>query len=187
MIKAVILDFGGVVFKNKPKETWIGTKGTLDVDPKHWDDADLGLVDDVQLFDEIGEKYNVSGETIKEWLFSRREANIELLDLLHRLKPEIKLAILNNGIKTLFHGYLDKYNIKEEFDVLVNSAEEGVKKPDPKIYLITCERLGVKPEECFFIDDDQKNLESAEKVGMKSIYFTNVDTLKPEFKKLDLI
>src|SRR3989344_1803427 len=178
MIEAVILDFGGVVFKNKPKETWAGIKETLNVDPKHWDDAGLGLVNDVQLFNEIGETYKVDGETIKEWLFSRREANTELFTLLHQLKPEIKLAILNNGLKTLFHGYLDKYNLKEEFDVLINSAEEGVKKPDPRIYLKTCERLGVKPEKCVFIDDDQKNLEGAEKVGMKSLFFTNVETLE---------
>ncbi len=183
MIKAIILDFGGVVFQNKLKEKWDGEKDQLKVSPNLWEQATLGKINDEKVFEDIAQNYNVSAREIKDWLFSRREPNQKLLDLLGTVKSDIKKAIINNGLKTLFRGFLTKYNLALKFDALINSAEEGVKKPDPKIYLDTCQKLGVKPEECIFIDDDYDNIKGAADLGMKTIFFSNIQSLKDEFTK----
>ena len=187
MIKSVILDFGGVLFKNKPKDEWLGEKDILKIDPNLWNKAGLGLIDDEQVFKVVAKVYQVEPEDIKEWLFSRREPNRELLNLLKKLKPEVKKAVINNGLKTLFRGFLAKYDLSIEFDAMSNSAEEGVKKPDPKIYLDTCQKLGVQPEECLFVDDDENNIKGAEILGMKAVYFKGAEDLEKEFKLLNLL
>lgn len=187
MVKAVILDFGGVLFKNKPKEEWLGFKNKLDIDRDLWNQASLGQADDEEVFKKAGDRYQVSADEIKKWLFSRREPNYQLLKLLKKLKPGIKKAVINNGLKTLFRGFLAKYDLSLEFDANVNSAEEGVKKPNPKIYLDICIKLDIKPEECLFIDDDEKNLKGAKDLRMKIILFESVPKLADEFKMFGLL
>jgi putative hydrolase of the HAD superfamily len=57
----------------------------------------------------------------------------------------------------------------ELFDVVVDSSEEGVRKPDPEIYLRTAARLGVAPEACAFLDDSPANVAGAEAAGMTGL------------------
>lgn len=58
------------------------------------------------------------------------------------------------------------YNI---FDVIVFSAEEGVKKPDPEIYRRTLARLGVEQKEAIFLDDRLPNIAGERRIGMHAI------------------
>lgn len=107
--------------------------------------------------------------------------------MLARLKPGIKKAIINNGPKSIFRGMLSKFKLSIEFDELINSAEEGVKKPDPEIYLRACKRLGVEPSECLFVDDDEANIKGAEALKIKAVYFKGIEDLEKEFKLSDLL
>lgn len=59
--------------------------------------------------------------------------------------------------------------ISELFDVFVESSVEGLRKPDPAIYHLTCDRLGVVPETCVFLDDIGSNLKSAKALGIATI------------------
>ncbi len=55
------------------------------------------------------------------------------------------------------------------FDTVVESAVEGIRKPDPRIYELVCARLAVRPEECVFLDDLGTNLKPARAMGMTTI------------------
>ena len=55
------------------------------------------------------------------------------------------------------------------FDVVVLSGREGIRKPDPEIYLLTAGRLGVPPEACVFVDDIPANVDGAREVGMAAL------------------
>ena len=75
---------------------------------------------------------------------------------------------------------MDHYTdeIRELFDVVVISAEVGLHKPQPEIYLLAAERLGVEPKDCVFVDDLRENCAGAEAVGMTAVLHRNVeDTL----------
>ena len=61
------------------------------------------------------------------------------------------------------------------FDTIVESAIEGIRKPDPRIYTLVCERLDVVPAECVFLDDLGVNLKPARAMGM-----TTVKVIAPE-------
>src|SRR5262249_30460203 len=59
------------------------------------------------------------------------------------------------------------------FDVVVESSKEGIRKPDPRIYRLACERLGVDPSESVFLDDLGINLKPARELGMTTIKVLN--------------
>ena len=61
------------------------------------------------------------------------------------------------------------------FDVVVESSIEGIRKPNPEIYRRACERLGVKPDECVFLDDLGINLKPARALGMHTIKVVSED------------
>lgn len=185
MYKAILFDFGGVVFKNK--ESYEGPQGMLEIEKTLWNQGLVGKVADNDIFSIVSKKYDVDTSTIESWLISRREVNTELLNLVAELPPAIKTAIVNNGLKTLFHALLSKYHVSDKFDLVVNSAEEGVAKPDSGLYLITCWKLGVEPTECVFIDDNAEFIQGARALGMLGIQFTTVSDLRADFVKLGIV
>jgi putative hydrolase of the HAD superfamily len=74
--------------------------------------------------------------------------------------------------------------LRAEFDVFVESAIEGVRKPDPRIYEIACERLGVAPNEVIFLDDLGPNLKPARAMGMRTIKVDDHEAAIAELERL---
>lgn len=74
--------------------------------------------------------------------------------------------------------------IKSLFDVYVESAVEGVRKPDPRIYQIALERLGVAAEQAIFLDDIGQNLKSAKALGLTTIKVVEPDDAIAELEGL---
>ena len=70
------------------------------------------------------------------------------------------------------------------FEVIVESSVEGVRKPDPAIYRIACERLGVEPARTVFLDDLGINLKPARAMGMHTIKVLNEDQALAELSKV---
>jgi putative hydrolase of the HAD superfamily len=70
------------------------------------------------------------------------------------------------------------------FDLVVESSVEGIRKPDPRIYRIACERLGVAPEHTVFLDDLGINLKPARNLGMRTIKVVDEDQAIEELSQL---
>ena len=66
------------------------------------------------------------------------------------------------------------------FDIVVESALEGIRKPDPRIYTLVCDRLTVDPPECVFLDDLGVNLKPARAIGMTTIKVVDATTALAE-------
>jgi len=109
-----------------------------------------------------------------------------MLDLLGRLKQHYRLAALTTISKEWLDYKKEKYKLDSYFEVIVSSGYSGLTKPDPRIYEMVIERLNVKPEQCLFIDDSQKILSPAEKLGMKIILFSGQSDLERDLKKLGI-
>jgi epoxide hydrolase-like predicted phosphatase len=79
-----------------------------------------------------------------------------------------RTAILTNNVREW--GRYWKGSIPLElFDVVVDSCDVGLRKPDPAIFRLTCERLGVAPEACVFLDDTRRHVEAARQMGLQAI------------------
>lgn len=70
------------------------------------------------------------------------------------------------------------------FDILVFSGDVGVAKPDPAIYRLTVERLGLQPGECAFVDDLAVNIRGAAATGLVGIHHTSVASTLAELSAL---
>ena len=69
------------------------------------------------------------------------------------------------------------------FDVIVESSVEGVRKPNPRIYEIACNRMGVVPDGCVFLDDLGINLKPAKALGMTTIKVVEEDQAINDLEK----
>jgi len=103
------------------------------------------------------------------WLAARQLIRPNLA-LARRLRPAYRTAILSNADLTL-RGRLRELAIDHLFDTVVSSAEEGLAKPEPAIYRLAAERLGLDVTACVFIDDHEDNVRAAEAVGMRGVLY----------------
>ena len=78
----------------------------------------------------------------------------------------------------------DQQLIEELFDEAVISGDVGLHKPEPEIFHLGAERIGVAPSECVFVDDLRENCEGAEAVGMTAILHRGADSTVPEMERL---
>jgi epoxide hydrolase-like predicted phosphatase len=69
-------------------------------------------------------------------------------------------------------------------DAVVISGEVGLRKPEPEIYLLAAEKIGVRPPACVFVDDFRVNVEGAERVGMKGIHHRSAYETLPKLGRL---
>ena len=99
------------------------------------------------------------------------------------LKPHFKLGLLSNAGA----NWLDKLFRKDQinlFDAVALSYETGFVKPDPRAYQTIAERLGLMPEECIFIDDQERYCTAAREVGMQAIVYVSAKQLQTELTPL---
>ena len=83
----------------------------------------------------------------------------------------IRTGLVSNSWST---SHYDRALLAELFDSVVISAEVGMHKPEPEIYLLASKRLGIEPEGCVFVDDLRENCAGAEAVGMAAILHRDV-------------
>ena len=114
----------------------------------------------------------------------------EMISLLKELKDmkKYKLIALSN-VNSSHWDYLlkKKWDLLEYFGEFILSHEVHLTKPDPRIFQLAIEKSECNAEEIVYVDDGLNNIRSANDLGIRGIYFTNVEDLIEEFKKLKII
>ncbi|WP_228731212.1 HAD-IA family hydrolase [Clostridium zeae] len=105
-----------------------------------------------------------------------------LWELLPTLKQYFKMCVVNNGPKATY-DYWDKYYGYSEFMGFVNSEIEGVEKPEPEIYKIACEKVGVNTDEVIYMDDSCGFPEETEQLNMNFIHWDSTENGLKKFKE----
>ncbi len=189
MIRAVIWDWGGVLMRTmdvRPRMAWerrlrLHPGGLVDVvfESSAWDRAQRGeaSVDDV--WAEVADRLGI-GETEIAALQRDFWAGDRLDEELVRLIRELRQAGIRNGLLSNHIPEIRQRlgNLEPLLDAVVISGEEGVLKPDPAIYRVALERLGVAPEEAVFVDDWKPNVEAARQLGMVGVLFRGTVSLR---------
>lgn len=121
-------------------------------------------------------------EIMSENFAMYEQLNPRMLRLLKRLRPDYKLAtICNGGSRQAMNR---KFRLQELVDLMVFDDEEGISKPDARIYWLTLERLNLLPEEVVFVDDKGDNVEAARRLGMHGIQFNDARQAISELERL---
>jgi len=109
----------------------------------------------------------------KETYFDGLDPNEEMIALMAKLSDRgYRMAILTNNVREWEPIWRAKLPVDEIFETVVDSAFVGMRKPDPRIYELTLERLaGVAAAECLFVDDTEANCEAAAALGIRAVHF----------------
>ncbi len=101
------------------------------------------------------------------------ELNVELATYVAGLRPRYHTALLSNSFVGARRREQERYQFAAMADLIVYSHEEGIAKPDARIFALTCARLGVQPGEAIFVDDAEPHIAAARACGMHAILFSN--------------
>lgn len=99
------------------------------------------------------------------------ELNGEMAEYFRGLRPRYRTALLSNSFVGARAREQARFHFEEMTDLIIYSHEEGIAKPDPRIFKLTCERLGVVPGEMVFLDDAEPNVTAARELGIHAILF----------------
>jgi putative hydrolase of the HAD superfamily len=181
-IEAIILDIGGVLWH--PNDTPLSQKWAARcgleaeafdriVYASEWGPAAMvGTISNETLWTNIGQQLGLSAAEQAE-LEQDEWAGIwdtALLEYLQRLKAYSKLGVISNafsGTREIVKPWVNE----RLFDVMVFSCEEGICKPDTRIYQCALERLGIAAGAAVFIDDRLENVTAAQQVGMSAVHY----------------
>ena len=111
-----------------------------------------------------------------EEYFANLHPNQELIDYLRSLRGRgLRLAMLTNNVREWEPLWRAKLPVDELFELVVDSAFVGMRKPDPEIYALTLERLGLAAQACLFLDDLDVNIAAARDAGMHAVHFRDTE------------
>jgi len=102
---------------------------------------------------------------LDEWEANVGRVDTDMLAVLRRVRSRTTVALLSNGTTRLRRD-LHVLDLLDEFDIVFNTAELGIAKPDPAVFVLVCEQLGVDPTATLFVDDLQENIEGAGLAGL---------------------
>jgi putative hydrolase of the HAD superfamily len=96
----------------------------------------------------------------------------------------IRMALLTNNVREWEPLWRSKLPVDEVFELVVDSGFVGMRKPEPGIYALTLERLGLPGSACAFVDDLAVNVEAARAAGMHGVLFRDTDQAIAELDEL---
>jgi epoxide hydrolase-like predicted phosphatase len=195
-IRAIISDFGGVLttpllgsFMAFQDETGIAPESLgramqriAEREERHpLYELEMGRITEAAFLemvrDELGPELGHTPELhrFSEIYFDALEPNEPMIALMRDLRGRgLRMALLTNNVREWEPLWRSMLPVDEIFEIVVDSAFVGMRKPDPAIYELTLERLGggVAAAECVFLDDLDVNCDAARELGMTAVHFT---------------
>jgi putative hydrolase of the HAD superfamily len=200
--QALVLDFGGVVTRTL-FETHATTERSLGLPPGvltwrgPFDPASDPLWREMQAeriserdywmtrTREVGRLLGEDWDRMETFVRRARGADVQAMirpqaeQAVHAARAAGKrLALLSNELDMFYGAAMrDELPLLAMFDLIVDATYTGILKPDPRAYAAVTEGLGIGAAECVFVDDQQRNVDGARRVGMQVVHF---DVMQPQ-------
>ena len=161
------------------------------------EELERGEIDSYALWEELGTTLESKGlgraqdpeKAEVVWSKALESSLIEIPEMLaicRQMQGKIPMAVLSNTIAD--HAQiLRSRGVYAPFNPCVLSCEVGLRKPDARIYQMTCELLNTAPEHCLFIDDLEVNIKGAKACRMQTHHFVGVAKLRKRLGELGLV
>jgi putative hydrolase of the HAD superfamily len=121
----------------------------------------------------------------REIYFEALDPNEPMIELMRSLRDRgFRMALLTNNVREWEPLWRSMMPVDEVFELVVDSAYVGMRKPEPEIYELAVERLGdgIAPPDCLFIDDVEVNVDAARALGMRAVHFQTNEQAIPEIE-----
>lgn len=200
-IKNVIFDLGGVLIDWNPEYVYLdvfdGDKKKMqwffdEICTFDWNEnQDAGYPleqaqsDRIKLFPKYEEWIRIYYDRWEEMLGGPIDGTVTILKKLVS-NPNYKILALTNWSAETFPVALKRFDFLHLFEGIVVSGTEKTRKPFLDIYQITLDRYQLDPKKSLFIDDNKRNIEAADKLGIQTIHFQNSIQLKSSIKYMGI-
>jgi putative hydrolase of the HAD superfamily len=202
MIRALVCDFGGVLtsplirgFLAYQEESGVTVEemgqamaSAAEADGEHpLFELETGRITEKEfsrrLVAQLGDHFDF--ERLRTLYFEHLEPNRPMIDFVRELRGRgLHTALCTNNVREWEPLWRSKLpELDEIFEVVVDSAFVGTRKPDPEIYQLTLERIGAEPAESVFVDDLEANCEGARQLGMTAVRFEDAEQAIAEVEK----
>jgi putative hydrolase of the HAD superfamily len=137
--------------------------------------AVTGVIDDAAWRAEVAEALVAehgprAAGAVEQWSASAGTVDSDVLDVVRRYRRTAQVVALTNATSRLPHD-LARLGLDRELDAVFSSHELGVAKPDPRVFVLVCVRLGADPADCLFVDDTAGHVAAAEAAGLRAHLF----------------
>lgn len=197
---AVIFDMNGTILSDEDEYGQAFKKVLLSLGIKNDSDyphkSGIGVDENWEIFKN---KYKLETEktvgelatmTQNEYLKILREVELKpgFLEFVNSIrKSGIQTALATSNSYSITERVLEKFQIKNLFDVVTTREEVKINKPDPEIFLITAQKLMVDPSRCVVFEDSPAGVEAAKSAGMKVVGIARSEAYKKKLKRADLV
>jgi epoxide hydrolase-like predicted phosphatase len=197
-VKGLLIDFGGVLttnvfdsFRAFCKDEGLdpqAIKRLFREDARALDcvrGLERGELSEEQFAERFGELLELEPERragLVDRMFGHIKEDPDMVEALRRARAQgVRTGLISNSMGA---GRYDRSTFPELFDGVVISGDEGMHKPEPAIYELGAERVGLAPADCVFVDDLRQNCEGAEAVGMTAVLHRGAETTLPRLEEL---
>lgn len=186
MIKALISDFGGVLVRTRTDRSRRALELRLGLPACTLDDrvfscemsqrAMRGEISELAVWQYLETdldlaRHGLTWQEFQREFFAEDFLDEELIAFIRSVRPALKTGLISNmwdGLRNMLQTVVP---IADAFDAIVVSAEAKLMKPDPRIYHIALEQLGVPAAEAIFLDDFIENIDAATALGLIGVHF----------------
>jgi epoxide hydrolase-like predicted phosphatase len=194
-IRAVIWDMGGVILRTEDKGPRIELAKRMGItldelysvvfNTESAKFAEIGKITEKEHWSELQGHFGLSDIELvafQDAFWGGDVVDEILVEFIRSLRPAYKTCLLSNAWSGAREIVGQRFHLLDLFDFSVFSAEIGIAKPDPDIYLKVLEKIGVTAAEAVFIDDFEHNIDAAIKLGINGIHFKNRDQVLRELR-----
>lgn len=136
-------------------------------------DLERGAIDQAEFVARLTPMLGVNSDRLLERMLADLRGEPIVTDAVQKLRAAgIRVCVLSNSWGTSPFDPYEPFQLEDNYDAVVISHRVGLRKPDPAIFVLATEKLGLKPNECVFVDDVARYLESARTLGMGVIHAT---------------
>ncbi len=144
--------------------------------------CETGAISMKEMWSRLGKKFKVKPSGLENILVRRFRERARLNDGVVKIVQSLPAVLFSNQLPV--HAEICEENgWFSYFDKVFLSFKLGFRKPDPKSYESVLKKLNIKPSDAVFIDDKEKNVQSAVKLGMRGVLFKNSAQLARDLKK----
>ena len=148
-------------------------------------DLEVGKLPQEEFERTVGERLGIDGRRLVERVMSTMREEPAVLEVAERARASgIRTGVVSNSLGTAPFNPYTAWRLPERFDVVVLSEEIGLRKPDPRVFKIASDELGVPPEACVFVDDMAPNLEPARQLGMAVVHHTDAERTVAQLEEI---
>jgi putative hydrolase of the HAD superfamily len=203
-IEAVVSDFGGVL-TTPLLSSFVALQDEIGISPQSFSEAmraigeqdgenplfvlERGETTEVAFLEQLNDAlepligHRPHLHRFREIFLGALAPNEPMIELMRELKASgLRMAMLTNNVREWEPLWRAMLPVDEIFEVVVDSAFVACRKPEPRIYELTLERIGMPADACLFIDDLEVNCEGAREAGMSAVHFRDNAQAIPEIR-----